>query len=223
MVEVVPERLAGWVERFTTSHGEAVVEVGGDRVVLRASDGEVADLEVPWSPLRRHGPGDPARTPRPAGDGDDVPAVVVAALADHAARPRTALLLLVRRGGYAVGTAREGRLLDHSTGTRYVQSRTAAGGWSQQRYARRRSGQSAALVGAATAALATVLARAEDAPEVLVVGGDRLLVDAVLAGSGDGVAALPRSPLLDVGDPRLAVLVDVAARARAVRVRVKRS
>ena len=121
----------------------------------------------------------------------------------HAAAPRTALLLLVRRGGFSVGLARDGALLDHSTGTRYVQGRTAAGGWSQQRFARRRSGQADALVGACADTVAAVLARAGPTPPVLVPGGDRRLLADVLAdprlaaadGAAPGPAARrPRAP-----------------------------
>ncbi len=57
-------------------------------------------------------------------------------------------IILVRRGGYAVGLAHGDRLTAHKVGTRYVQSRTAAGGWSQQRFARRRANQADGLVGA---------------------------------------------------------------------------
>ncbi len=200
LAEVEPERLAGWVERFTASHGDPVVSAAGDRVLLTAGDGAVADLEVPWPPL-------------PPGGG-------VGALAAHAARPRTALLVLVRRGGWAVGLARGGAVLDSSGGTRYVQSRTAAGGWSQQRYARRRANQADGLVVAASSGLAALLGRAAASVEVVVPGGDRQLVDDVLVGAPPDVRALPRGPLLDVVDPRRRVLDDVARRARCVRVRV---
>ncbi|MDQ2757843.1 MAG: hypothetical protein M3Y71_15015, partial [Actinomycetota bacterium] len=44
-------------------------------------------------------------------------------------------VVLVRRGGYAVALVRAGELVLHKVGTRHVQSRTAAGGWSQQRFA----------------------------------------------------------------------------------------
>jgi hypothetical protein len=107
--------------------------------------------------------------------------------------------------------------LVHKAGSRYVQSRTAAGGWSQQRYARRRGNQADALVGAVVEAAAARL----DAQTLdgLVPGGDRGLVDAVLADpSLAAVAALPRGPLLDVPDPKGAVLEAAAQRARAVRV-----
>jgi len=208
-VEVPPERLPGWVERFTASHGAGALTAGPERLVLSGDDGEVADLEVPWPPLVLPG-GAPT-------------AEAVAALTDHAALPRTALLVLVRRGGWAVGLARAGEVLDGLGGTRYVQSRTAAGGWSQQRYARRRANQADGLVGAAADGLARVLPQGPPA-EVLVPGGDRQLVADVLAALPtelrDAVANLPRGPLLDVADPRRRVLDDVAGRARCVRVRV---
>ena len=179
------------------------MEAAPERVRLRAVDGAVADLEVPWAPA----------------DGVDGDPVV--ALAAHAARPRTALLVLVRRGGFGAGVARDGELLDHSQGTRYVQGRTAAGGWSQQRFARRRSGQAAVLEGAAADTVVKVLARCAQPLDVVVVGGDRPLVTGVLDDPRlVKVARLPRSPLLDVRDSRLAVLQDLAARARAVRVRL---
>lgn len=173
-----------------------------DAVALVATDGAVAEIEVPWPPADLAG--DP-----------------VSALAAHAARPRTALLVLVRRGGYGAGLARAGELADHRVGTRYVQGRTAAGGWSQQRFARRRTGQAAGLTDAAAGAVRQVLDRAAPAPDVVVPGGDRLLVAEVLADPRlRDVAGLPRGPLLDVRDPRLAVLADAAHRARAVRVRL---
>ncbi|GAB2673849.1 acVLRF1 family peptidyl-tRNA hydrolase [Thalassiella azotivora] len=217
-VEVSPERLPGWAERFAAGHGGSTVEVGREVLRLVGADGATADLEVPWPPA------DLPTEPHDGAPSAGTPAAAVVRLAEHAARPRTALLLLVRRGGYGAGLARDGRLLDHAVGTRYVQGRTAAGGWSQQRFARRRSGQAAALGGAAAEAVARVLGRVEGAdhrPQVLVPGGDRGLVDDVLADPRlRSVAELPRGPLLDVRDPRLVVLQDVADRARRVRVRV---
>ncbi|MFC5999457.1 acVLRF1 family peptidyl-tRNA hydrolase [Quadrisphaera sp. GCM10027208] len=204
-----PERLVRWVSGFGERHGTeelTVVREPGrpDVVRVTGADGARADLEVPWSSL-------------PAGDDP------LAALVEHAARPRTAFLLLVRRGGFAAGVARTGHLLDHSVGSRHVQGRTAAGGWSQQRFARRRAGQAAVLEDAAVQTARRLLDRlpAADLPEVVVRGGDRRLVDAVLTDPRlRPLADLPRSPLLDVRDPRLAVLEDTAQRARAVRVRL---
>jgi hypothetical protein len=126
-------------------------------------------------------------------------------------------VLLVRRGGYAVGVARAGRLASHKTGTRYVQSRTAAGGWSQQRFARRRAHQADELVGAVADQAVRRVGSAGAAG--LVAGGDRTLVSAVLADPRlAAVAALPRRELYDLPDPRLDVLEQAAGRGRAVRV-----
>ncbi|WP_397333787.1 Vms1/Ankzf1 family peptidyl-tRNA hydrolase [Ornithinimicrobium sp. INDO-MA30-4] len=69
-------------------------------------------------------------------------------LTGWAAAPSVFGLVLVRRGGYTVGVVENAALVRHYAGTRYVQSRTAAGGWSQQRYARRRGNQADALVNA---------------------------------------------------------------------------
>src|SRR5687768_69778 len=83
-------------------------------------------------------------------------------------------LLLVRRGGIAVGVAVGGELTASKVDSAYVQSRTAAGGWSQQRFARRRENQAKALaVGAADVAARLLTAGDLDA---LVTGGDRALV-----------------------------------------------
>ncbi|MGL5866482.1 MAG: Vms1/Ankzf1 family peptidyl-tRNA hydrolase [Dermatophilaceae bacterium] len=145
-------------------------------------------------------------------------------------------LLLVRRGGYAVGVAVGGRLVAHKVGTRYVQSRTAAGGWSQQRFARRRANQADELVGAATEHAVRILraggsassgsppsssgSGADDARGV-VVGGDRSLVAAVLVDQRlAGLRTLPIREFYDLPDPRLDVLRTAVERGRAVRVTI---
>ncbi len=129
-------------------------------------------------------------------------------------------LLLVRRGGYAVGVGSAGHLTAHKTGTRYVQSRTAAGGWSQQRFARRRSNQADELVGAVTEHSVRLL-RGSGA-RGLVLGGDRTLAEAVLEDDRlAGLRDLPRRELYDLPDPRLVVLEKALERARAVQVSIE--
>jgi hypothetical protein len=136
-------------------------------------------------------------------------------------------VVLVRRGGYAVGLAQEGRFLATKVGTRHVQSRTAAGGWSQQRFARRRSNQADALTdGVAGHALRILLQgnespapSAADLPAALVVGGDRTLVGQVLADQPlRALADLPRRAFYDLPDPRRDVLDRALQRGRAVRL-----
>ncbi len=192
-----------WVEGFGERHGVVSAEVTADTVVLAADDGARAVLDVPWPPWS------PSTTTEPS--------FVAGVLARHAARPRTLGLLLVRRGGWALGTCRDGALLVHKTGTRYVQGQTAAGGTSQHRYARRRSNQADALVLAVAEAASSRLVGLE--LDGFVGAGDRALVESVLADPRlTALAALPRGPVLDVADPRSDVLAAAAQRVRAVRV-----
>ena len=197
-----------WVEGFGERHGAVTVEVTSANVVLTADDGSQAVLDVPWPPW----------SPSPTTE----PTFVAGVLARHAARPRTLALLMVRRGGWALGTCRDGALLVHKTGTRYVQGQTAAGGTSQHRYARRRSNQADALVLAVAEAASSRLVGLE--LDGLVAAGDRALVDAVLADPRlAALGALARGPLLDVPDPRSDVLAAAAQRVRAVRVHLTQS
>lgn len=202
LLEVPAARLAAWVTGFGQRHGPPAVHVGAQAVRLQAPDGACARLDVPF------GPADPPADLDPA-----------LWLARRCRLAEDALILLVRRGGYAVGVVRAGALTAHRTGTRYVQGRTAAGGRSQQHFARRREGQTSSLTAAATTAAAQVLAGQVSAGTVLVVGGDRALLDRVLADPRvAGLTALPRSPVLDVTDPRLATLDTALTRAGCVRI-----
>jgi hypothetical protein len=153
---------------------------GGTTVTLTAEDGAQAFIEVPFPPL--------------VGD-----------LVEHALRDRTVGVLLVRKGGYAAGVFAGGKLVASKVGSRQVQGRSAAGGWSQQRFARRREGQAAvAMQAAADTAARVLLGRPLDA---VVVGGERSAVDAVLADRRlADLRPLVTGRLLEVPDPRLAVL-----------------
>ncbi|MEP6651367.1 MAG: acVLRF1 family peptidyl-tRNA hydrolase [Lapillicoccus sp.] len=136
-------------------------------------------------------------------------------------------VVLVRRGGYAVGLAQDSRFLTSKVGTRYVQSRTAAGGWSQQRFARRRDNQADALADAVAAHTLRILLHGDESPAGgagglpagLVVGGDRTLVGQVLADHRlRTLTGLPRRELYDLPDPRRDVLDRALQRGRAVRI-----
>lgn len=170
VVEVDPERLAGWLERFTVNNP---------------------------------GPDAPQR-------------VVGTERFDHS----PLAVVLVRRGGYAVGLADGAAYTASKVGTRHVQSRTAAGGWSQQRFARRRGNQADELVRAVADHAARLLLAPP--PAGLVVGGDKALVRDVLADPRLArLAGLPRRELYDLPDPRRSVLEDALRRGRAVRVTVE--
>jgi hypothetical protein len=207
-VTVAPERLERWIAGFAERHGEAAVSAEQARVTLVAADGARAEVEVPFPPCAVASCQD-LREPEAAG--------VLTALVEHATRERTVGVLLVRRGGHAAGVFEGPRLVASKVGSRHVQGRTAAGGWSQQRFARRREGQAAVAVGAAADEAARILlAQPLDA---LVVGGDRASVDAVLADRRLApLQALVTGRLLDVPDPRLKVLREVRFRDVWIRV-----
>ncbi|MEO7270230.1 MAG: acVLRF1 family peptidyl-tRNA hydrolase [Knoellia sp.] len=128
-------------------------------------------------------------------------------------------VVLIRRGGYAVALVEGAALVAHKVGTRHVQSRTAAGGWSQQRFARRRGNQADELVRAVTEHFLRIVPAG--IPQGLVVGGDKTLVGEVLEDPRMSfLNALPRREFHDIGDPRRAVLDEVLRRARSVEVRI---
>ncbi|MGW3783816.1 acVLRF1 family peptidyl-tRNA hydrolase [Micromonospora chokoriensis] len=200
-VEVDPARVGRWVEGFADRHGPHTTTVREYGLLLTADDGATAELYAP--------PGAPA--------GDDVAGFVAAAVA-----PRRMGLLLARKGAVAVGVADGVDLVVSKVDTRYVQGRTAAGGWSQQRFARRRDNQArAAMGGAADLAVRLLL------PEVarltaVVCGGDRRAVDTVLADRRLApLVPLRAERLLDVPEPRHAVLVAAVTAARAVHIRLR--
>lgn len=196
-------RLAGWAGRFGAAHGGYRMTDDDDGLRLIAADGTEALLQPPWPVDGRPGRG----------------ADALERLASLASQPRRLGLLLVRRGGYGVAIVSEGVVLASKVGSTYVQSRTAAGGQSQQRFARRRSNQADALVGAVAEHAGRVFSSASF--EYVVPGGDRTLAGLVLEHPVlKGYAALPRLACLDVPDPKASVLRKTAADACAVRIQV---
>jgi hypothetical protein len=201
-VEVDPARLPRWVDGFVERHGPTAWTPRDGGLLLTADDGEQALVE----PMH------------PRGEVPSGPAGLTAWVQP----PQRIGLVLVRRGGYAVGVAAGEQLTASKVGTRYVQSRTAAGGWSQQRYARRRGNQASELV--ATVVGHTLRLLVPSSPEHLVLGGDRTLVRQVLADPRlADLATLPARELYDLPDPRLSVLEQALRRATAVRITVHRA
>lgn len=210
-VEVEPERLAGFLDRFAAGHGGPVsTTVAPWWVEVLAGDGWTASAPVPFGPLA-------ARPGRRDG-------IAVDELVDHLMAPRTIGLLLVRLGGYSVGVARDGVVVTSSTGRRPVHGRNAAGGQSQQRFARRREGQArVALQATADTAARVLLPRAAEL-DAVVLGGDTAALRS-LAADPRLAALLERaeSPVLDIPEPRRAVLEDAARRARCVEIHLRPS
>lgn len=202
-VEVAPERLAGWLDRFAEGRGPVTVTAGPEQVVLTATDGALAECTVPLPPL--------------AVDLSDP----YAGLVRHAQVERRVGLLLVRLGGFATGVAVGGKLVVSKVGTRQVHGRSAAGGTSQLRFARRRVNQVTVALQAAADTAARVLLPEATSLAGVVVGGDRSAVDEVLSDRRlEPLARLVTGRLMDVPEPRHAVLVAAAVRQRAVLIRV---
>jgi hypothetical protein len=197
-VSVPAARLEGWLSRFTASHGD-VSWPAADRLV--AADGTDVSFSVAFAPLR-------------------------GSVLEHVSRSRAVGVLLVRRGGGAIAeVVCDGggvHLVTSKMTRRQVQGRSAAGGWSQQRFARRREGQAREAYGAVADTVATLLLPRAGALDALVTGGDRASVQAVLA--DPRLAPLRRlvePVLLDVPDPRQKVLEDALPLVGAVRVEIR--
>ena len=200
-VAVGPERLAGWIDRFAAGHGGvAKSTVDPDAVTLTATDGTVASLQVPFPPLHGSQPGD---------------------LVAHALADRRVGVLLVRLGGYAAGVFDGTKLVTSKVGSRQVHGRSAAGGQSQQRFARRREGQARQALSAAADTAAAVLLPAVSTLDAVVLGGDRRAVDEVLTDPRLApLRALAVAARIDVPDPKLKVLQRAPDLYRAVRIQL---
>jgi hypothetical protein len=203
-VEVAPQRAQAWLDSFTSRHGQTAVTAGPEVVTFRAADGSVAEFHIPFPPL-------PAQAADPAG------------IAAHAMADRLVGVLLVRLGGYAAGvfSGPAPDLVAAKVGARLVHGRSAAGGTSQQRFARRRQKQAAQAVGAAADTAAAVFAPYAGKLDAVVLGGDRRAIA--------GLRGDPRlRPFFDlavdrfltVPDPRLTVLRGTPRLFRAIRIRL---
>jgi len=252
-LEVSAERLPGWIASFAVRHGvsdpaagegEALtVAVGDDHITFTAQDGAVAQCYPPFPPaggmtalLEEVTP--PSRLPDPdvfdhparAGFGQpgepDDPAAIAEALSAHARKPRTVGVLLVRLGGYAAGVfAGYPPVLGAAkVGSRLVHGRSAAGGWSQHRFARRREKQANEALDAAADAAVLIFRRSAPSAaglDAVVLGGDRRAV----AELRDDPRLAPYFQLaaerfLTVPDPKRAVLLETPRLFTAVRIRL---
>jgi hypothetical protein len=224
-VDVPPERFASWIAGFAHRHGASgpaareqagatvtfSAAADGATVTFSAADGGTAECHPPFPPL-------------PWTRAPDTAAAAAEAVAAHAVAERAVGVLLVRLGGYAAGVfaGSPPRLVSSKTGRRPVHGRSAAGGWSQHRFARRRENQAATAVrAAADAAVAVFGSYGAGALDAVVLGGDRRSA-AGLRGDPRLAPYLERATdrFLTVPDPKLAVLQEIPRAFLAIRVRL---
>jgi hypothetical protein len=201
VVSVGFDRQPRWVDGFAERHDGVSATATDASVALTGGDGAAAEIEVPFPPM----------------SGTDL-----AALYAHLARQRVVGVLLVRRAGYAIGVFEDTRLVRSKVDSTYVQGTTKAGGWSQQRYARRRGNQAAAAFAQAADVAVRLLVAPERPLDAVMCGGDRAAVRAVLADPRlVPLESLVTGPWLQVKDPKLAALQATSEQFRAVRITLR--
>jgi hypothetical protein len=194
---VPPERLARWIDRWAGRHGgvaHTLVEPAA--VTLTGADGATLRCEPPFPPLD-------------AGATGAFHGAHLDGLLAHVERPRTVGVLLVRLGGHAVGIFAGSELRTSKAGSRLVHGRHRAGGSSANRFRRRREDQARDALQAAAATAERILAAPARAGELdaVALGGDRRALAEVLEDPRlRPVAALAVDRVMDVPEPRLAVL-----------------
>ncbi|WP_410605765.1 acVLRF1 family peptidyl-tRNA hydrolase [Amycolatopsis sp. lyj-90] len=204
-VEVAPDRLEGWYARFAVrNEGVRETELSPDTVTVTAHNGVVAVATVPFGPLEAAG---------------TVTGLAVGPFVDHALISRRIALLLVRRGGHSVGITRGGVVVQSRTDRHLVQGRSAAGGWSQQRFARRREGQARVALRSAAEDACEVLVPQLSEVDAVVLGGDRRALETLREDRRLAPLFQRAEPrVLDIAEPRRTVLDDAAERAVAVEI-----
>jgi hypothetical protein len=205
-IDVAPQRFPGWISSFGERHGGGLAaDPDPDGAVFTAADGATARCGVPFPPFDAAGNLDPVALARE--------------IAAHASADRTVGVLLVRLGGYAAGvfTGLEPILAASKVGSRLVHGRSAAGGQSQRRFARRRENQAHQAISAAADTAAAVFGPYQ--LDAVVLGGDRRTMA--------GLKNDPRlaryfeqstGAFLTVPDPKLTVLKDTPRLFRAIHI-----
>jgi len=218
-LDVSAERFPGWISSFAGRHGDsgALGLTLADRwATFTAQDGAVAECHPPFP--------ESFAWPPQAASADEAAGLIAA----HARLPRSVGVLLARLGGYAAGvfTGYPPVLADAKTGSRLVHGRSAAGGWSQHRFARRREKQASEALDAAAGTALAVFGRWESAGapgklDAVVLGGDKRAV-AELRGDPRlaRYLALATERFLTVPDPKRVILEATPKQFTAVRIRL---
>jgi Actinobacteria/chloroflexi VLRF1 release factor len=146
--------------------------------------------------------------------------VVVGPLLEALDEDHTVAALLVRLGGYAVGTFEGERLVASKVGSRFVKGRHRAGGSSANRFRRRREGQERELVEEAAAEAARLLTPWQRKVDRVALGGDRDATRRVLAARADlaWMQPLALERFFAVPQPRRRILDELPYQLYAAKV-----
>ena len=200
-VSVPSGRIEKWLDTYWTRHGKGSVTASEDGVVVAGTDGASASMRLLWPGVEL---------------GDDPLGDLIAA----ARTPRRLGLLAVRADGHAIGLWDGISVTESKRRGHYVQSRTAAGGWSQQRFARRRDNQAKAAYEKAAGDVAVLIEPAAGTLDGLVSAGNPGAIKAVLADSRcrrtAALAAAVPLPHLELRDTSREALTNLAERLLSV-------
>ncbi len=192
--------MRGWIKRYESRHPGTRWAVTSTLVTAQSPDGSTVSFAVPVAPLAE-----------PSMRG----------LLEHLGRAWQIGLVLVRRGGFAVARLVGEEVVDSKVGQRHVQGRSKAGGWSQQRFARRRDNQARAAFDVAAGHVHTLLVPHARSLHLLAVGGDRAAADAVLAMPElVALGAVPQRWLAGLPDPKRSVLDQAVTMVCSVSVEI---
>jgi hypothetical protein len=188
------------VQRWDSRHPDSTWTFGSDAVAVESPDGAHATFGVPLGRLER---------------------CDLSGLLAHLDQRWRLGVVLVRRGGFAVAYVDGPDVVDVKIGQRHVQGRSKAGGWSQQRFARRRANQAREAFDAASEHAGRLLAGRAGTLDLLVLGGDRAGVQAVLDHPRlERLSGTPQQWVPVAGDPRRPALDTAVDVARSVQITV---
>src|SRR5262249_52592122 len=142
VIEISWQRLGAWLAGFHEQHRVVRSVYEAESVRFEAADGTVAVREPPLPPLTGVG---------------EHEGLAAEELVAHVERERVVGVLLARLGGHGAGVFEGDRMVAWKVGSRPVHGRNAAGGWSQQRFQRRRENQAREAAHAAAGDAARVL------------------------------------------------------------------
>ncbi len=195
---VPPERWDRWYAGFDARHHPVEVHVAAGVLHLTGADGAYAEVRAPYGRAIEE----------------------LGALPGLLAPPDDWGVLLARKAGHAVARLHGTTPVATKVSRRHVQGRSKAGGQSQQRFARRRDNQAKASYAAAADRAALLLLDPAPVP-LLLVGGDRAALAAVL--DDHDLRALP-DPVPDVAltfpIPSQDALLAAIREAQGVRVAI---